>query len=119
MTNKRKGDDERRNAQAEKFREKVEELQDGARKIGLYLEDAGVVPGPDDAFDKPTMVLVCNFNVGDQAWSTRVQEGADFEKMETNVKQLEREMDQSEFDALRDRLARGEVFKSDDEEGTE
>lgn len=115
--NQRGQSDEDREKEAEKFKEAAEALSEGARKIGLYMQDAGVVMGPHDAFDEPTKVLVINFDIGEQAWSVRVQEGNESEQMARNLKQVEREMTQAQFDELRDRLARGEVFKSLDDEG--
>jgi hypothetical protein len=59
----------------ELFRERADQVENAARKVGLYLQDAGMTmaPVPTDTGFEMQAVMVANFQVGDQAWSDRVQ----------------------------------------------
>lgn len=107
--------DKKKKEYENRFKDAAEVLAEGARKVGLYVEDMGVVMSPPGSFDEPTPVMVCNFNIGDQAFSARVQD-PDQDQMETEFKKLARQAETDNFEQLRERLARGEVFKADEAE---
>lgn len=79
---------------------KIEELEEEARRLGLYLEQAAVMNlGPG------TSRLVARFTIGDVAWSSRVQEPeADRDKRE--LAEVDARMADDDFIDTRERIKR-------------
>lgn len=107
----------------ELFRSKIEEVEDGARKVGLYMREGGMTLGPDFETQSLQPVMVLNFSVGDVAWSDRVQNPAQ-DTTESEFKKMAVQMEKDKFEEMREemerRLREGKgVFEEgeDDEEG--
>lgn len=84
----------------EKAKQATSDIDDGARKIGLYLQDSHLAVDPRE----PTkMVIVAQFLVGDVAFSDRVQNPVADEDLD-QVKALESDLKKQEFEELRERL---------------
>lgn len=85
----------------------VGEMEDAARKLGLYLQDHQLAMDPRD----PTkMIIIGQFLIGDVAWSDRVQ-NPQVDAETDQIKTMESDLAKQEFVELRERLerrARGE-----------
>lgn len=108
----------------EMFREKADELENAARKVGLYLRDAGLTMVPNlhgDVAMEPA--LIANFTVGDQAWSDRVQ-NPEQNSTEAEFRKMAVEMEKDKFEETRAELERrlreGKdlLGSDDDDDGT-
>ena len=88
-----------------KSRELLDALEDRARKLGLYMEQSGVVPPPDfDGEGTPEYLIVAaDFMIGDVAWSARVQD-PEQHAIDKDFKGLQDDLEHSSFDEMRERL---------------
>jgi hypothetical protein len=85
----------------EAMSQKVEQLENQARKVGLYLLGGGIIHDDDpDEIEGPHHQLVAQFQIGDQAFSDRVQ---DPETDETNdeFRKIKRAMVAEDIENLR------------------
>lgn len=91
----------------EMFREKADALESAARKVGLYIRDAGLtmVPTPTDTGMEMRPVMIGNFSVGDQAWSDRVQ-NPEQDSTETEFRKMAVETEKEKFEETRAELER-------------
>ena len=78
----------------------LEQLEDAARKLGLYLDRAMWVPTPGGP-----PALVVDFLIGDVAWSPRVQD-PDQAAADTAFSQIAVEETKTDFDDLAERIRR-------------
>lgn len=90
------------------FREKVDQVENTARKIGLYIQDAGlVIPKGRDPMhpeiEEGTPVMVATFSVGDIAFSDRVL-NPEQDSVEKEFRKLSLQAEQEKFDDLRSDL---------------
>lgn len=90
----------------ELFREKADELENAARKVGLYIRDAGLTMIPTHDITSPLApALVANFTVGDQAWGDRVQ-NPDKNSTEAEFRKMAVEMEKDKFEETKAELER-------------
>lgn len=87
------------------FREKMEVVEDVARKMGLYVRDAGMTVMPDFASGGPRKAFVANFTVGDVAWSDRVQNPAQ-DATESEFRQLAAQAEREKFEEMKAEMER-------------
>lgn len=107
----------------ELFREKADGLEAAGRKVGLYIRDAGLSILPMPADDGSMMfgpVMVANFNVGDQAWSDRVQNAEQY-TTEAEFRKMAVQMEKDKFEETRAELERRmqegeEILGTDDDD---
>lgn len=92
----------------EEARKLMEELENAARRIGLYAENIAIgvpIGGPNIPEGEEQMVLVAQFTLGDIAFSDRVQNPqADETDMEFRKMAVDLEKDQ--FEAKRQEIER-------------
>lgn len=88
-----------------KSRELLDALEDKARQIGLYLEQGGVVPPPGFEGDgtPPVLAVVCDFVIGDVAWSKRVQD-PEQHAFDKDFKAIQDDVEQDDLSAMEQRL---------------
>jgi hypothetical protein len=108
------------------FREKMEELEPIARKMGLYVQSAGltIAPPEQNPSGAPMPVLLAHFTIGDVAWSDRVQNAEQY-STEAQFRQIAVQSEKEKFEEmqrdLQARLSEGkELFDpiEDDEDGS-
>lgn len=91
----------------EVFLEKSEDIENAGRKVGLYIQHAGIsmVPGMTDHGFDVQPVIVANFNVGDQAWSDRVQNHEQY-TTEAEFRKMAVQMEKDKFEETKAELER-------------
>ena len=99
-----------------KLFEKIHELEDGARQIGLYLEEAGVLQHGETG----QHAIFANFNIGKVAFSDRVQHPEKY-TVDSEFKNIATDMARDDFLDARTKIAvaleKGEdPFASEDDE---
>lgn len=98
----------------ELYRHLAEQLEEGARKIGLYVRDFGVgTANPLDPDAPP--VAVASFLIGDIALSDRIQD-PEKENINKEVHRMGTQLEVEEFEALRERLAKEANAEGADQE---
>lgn len=88
------------------FREKADELEPVARRVGLYMRDAGLAMNPipnDDGTHGAAMIV--NMTVGDAAWSDRVQ-NPEQDSTEAEFRKMAVEMEKDKFEETKAELER-------------
>lgn len=99
------------------YRQLAEQLEDKARKVGLYIRDFGIGtahPGDPDA----PPVAIASFLIGDVAMSDRVQD-PEKENINKEVHRMGTQLAQEEFETLREKLAREAGAATENEEADE
>lgn len=90
----------------EQIRALSERLEDNARKQGLYLAGIAVSVVQDSQPGEPhPYVVQATFQVGNVAFSARVQD-PERDKIEDEVRVFEREITETEWNALREQYRR-------------
>jgi len=89
--------------EAAKLMEKISELEDVARKLGLYLEQSAIVVG--DGPNGPTPVLMANMVVGKVAFSERIQKPEE-DDFANKLREIEIGMADEEAMRIREQMTR-------------
>lgn len=90
-------------AAAEKLQAKIPELEDIARKLGLYLDQAAIVVA--DGPQGPMPVLMANMAVNKVAFSERIQKPVE-DEFATKLKEIEIGMADEEAIRIREQMTR-------------
>lgn len=78
----------------------LDELEDDARKIGLYVDSAHVMPDPQGSGE---MVFMVDFMLGDVAFSDRVQNPEQYGSDQI-LRGMEAGMQRSDFEETREKM---------------
>jgi hypothetical protein len=98
-------EDPRIKANLELFKEKMSDIEDIARRNGLYARDAGLAIAPDFESGSTRPVIVANFSVGDAAWSDRVQNPKQ-DTTESEFRQLAAQAERERFEEMKAEMER-------------
>lgn len=110
----------------EKLREKVEELEDKCRKVGLYLNGVAlnIDQGPQDEEDTDPIKahsLLVQFGIGDVAFSKRIQD-PEQDKMDDEFRVIAAADVDDDMERIRQQYLKGQDEDStepDDQAGTQ
>jgi hypothetical protein len=83
----------------------IPEMEDAARKIGLYMEQAVPMQVPLPPYGEPQLAVVAHFTIGEVAFSDRVQQ-PEVDQLERQFAEIEAGAAADEFLDIRNRLAR-------------